>query len=753
MMVGIDEVKPGMVLAEDIVLPNGMVLVNGGQSLTSVHIEHLRRRTIEQIRIREAEDSAEEDEGGFDEEVGPAEEVGNERDGEGEEDQGEVEEEKVSVSLPRLSLSISEDLMSAELTIEPAGGGDEQVTVDDINEYLAGEGVVCGIDASKVRDAAASWQANRKPVKIAEIARGSIPGAGKEGELEFRVDYIDNRPDLEQVKGVEYYWQIRELGHEPSRVDPGTIIAERLPGMPPVPGKTVTGELVTIDEIIRTEVQADDSVRFNEEQSTFEALARGVAYFVDGEIGVVPVNFDASAELVAEPDMMKAELVIHPPGSGGRLPSEQQIRGVLDNEGIVHGIKEDVLAGLRDSLARGECPDSPVVVAEGDAARDGTNGSIEFLISTESSLAPRKNDDGSVDFKNVNIVNTVAKGEELAKLSPPTEGTPGKDITGKQRPCKPGSPASLPQGANTEIHPEKPDVLIAATDGNATYNGAVVEVQEGFIVPGDVDFSTGNLTYAKSVTVNGDIKAGFSVECGGDLQVSGTIEDCNLTVGGNVLCRYGFVGQGKGLIVAKGNVNVGFMKNQTIHSKGSVSIAKEALNSTILAGQSILVHGNPLSAAGGRLLARDNITVYTVGNNSNIKTTLEAGLDFTMVEEKEKTTRLLEELSESMRKLKAPVRKFQDLLKQRKKLPPKQEFLFNKLKSTLSRYRKQLSELEERKKVIETKMYNTTGAFIKIEHAAMPGTMFKIGDRYFIVKEEVVGPKTVRLIRGQVRIL
>jgi hypothetical protein len=75
------------------------------------------------------------------------------------------------------------------------------------------------------------------------------------------------------------------------------------------------------------------------------------------------------------------------------------------------------------------------------------------------------------------------------------------------------------------------------------------------------------------------------------------------------------------------------------------------------------------------------------------------------------------------------------------------------LRLAMSKIEEQLRLLEERKKIIQTKMSELENATIKIEHAAMPGTMFKIGDRRFVVKEEIIGPKTIRLIRQEIHIL
>ncbi|MBD3391212.1 MAG: DUF342 domain-containing protein [Chitinivibrionales bacterium] len=285
------------------------------------------------------------------------------------------------------------------------------------------------------------------------------------------------------------------------------------------------------------------------------------------------------------------------------------------------------------------------------------------------------------------------------------------------------------------------------------YNGSVVEVQEGFVVSGDIDYSTGNVKYGKSVTVSGDVKAGFSVECGGDLQVHGTIEDAQVAVGGNLLCRYGFIGQGKGLVDAKGDVNISFMKNQTVRARGTVTIAREALNSTILARKEIRVSGNPLSVAGGNLFARDAIIVRSVGNASGIKTMLEVGTDFTLIEEMQKTEAHLAEMTENSRKLIKTFKRYDKMQKTQRKLSPKDEFIFAKLRNTLVQYNREIKSLEQRKKLIAEKMSDFEKAFIKIEYSGMPGTILKFGERQLLVREEIIGPKSIRLIRGEIRIL
>jgi uncharacterized protein (DUF342 family) len=219
-----------------------------------------------------------------------------------------------------------------------------------------------------------------------------------------------------------------------------------------------------------------------------------------------------------------------------------------------------------------------------------------------------------------------------------------------------------------------------------------------------------------------------------------------------VLCKLGFVGQGKGVIDAKGDVNLGFMKNQVVKSRQNVVIAKEALNCTVFARKGISVHGNPLSVAGGKMMARDFISAYCIGNNSGVKTILEVGADFALLDELQKAESQLAEITENKRKIAQTFIKFQQGPDHTRNLSAGENALFKKLKEAVVKFDQQIKTIEERKKIVLANVYEFKNAYIKIEHAALPGSIFKIGSRLFQVKEEIIGPKTVRLIEEEIKV-
>jgi hypothetical protein len=277
-----------------------------------------------------------------------------------------------------------------------------------------------------------------------------------------------------------------------------------------------------------------------------------------------------------------------------------------------------------------------------------------------------------------------------------------------------------------------------------------VEVSEGFSVKGDVDLSTGNIKYPKSVTIKGDVKSGFSVDVGGDVEIGGSVEDAVIECGGNVLVKQGFVGSGKGIINAKENVTVAFVRNQEIKARQDIFVAREAIGAKLWAKNKIEVAGKPFSIAGGHISARNEIKAYTIGNQSGSRTEVEVGIDFTLVEEQAKTEDKIKELNLSRAKVLENLQKLRHVKQLKKQLQPKEDFLLKKLEAMEQKINQQLDALEKRKTMIAQKLLEVGKAKITVEHSVYPGTVIKIGDRHMVVTKEIIGPKSIMYVNGDI---
>jgi uncharacterized protein (DUF342 family) len=727
----IKQLKPGMILSSDVTGPNGFILAPANRMLTAEIILLFSKNGIFQADIKEHCDSTKQSSLNSEDDI-------------------ETIRKK---KLPSLKVITFEDGMTATLIIEPTQPDNSNLTIDDIKTILDNKQVVSGLNEKYIESAVKNWNERKHRYEISGIALGTPPEPAIEGDLHLSVRYLSTEKEVRKVRSCRYIWQAEELTNQVQRIKPGMIIAEKQIAKPSVPGKNIKGELIFTEQVIKKEFSCGNGITYSHDTQEYKAESGGVLSFINDTLEVVPVNFDGSVDIEITPNKMKADLIYHKPHEDGNPPSEKEIRDTIENSDINTGLDESRIKEIIAGLNAMTFSEERVTIAQGTAPINGANGKITYHFNTETSLKPKENPDGSVDYKSVDIVISVSKNDKLVTLIPPEMGTPGKTIFGNPVPCMNGLPAKLPLGPNTIPDPQHPDILIAATDGIVRLVGPIVEICEGFVINGSVDFSTGNVKYGHSVIVTGDIKTGFEVECGGDLQTSGTIEDSILKIGGNVLCRFGFCGQGKGIIDAKGDVNLGFMKNQTVRSKKNVNIAREAINSTIYARETIQIHGKPLSVAGGHLTAGESITMNTVGNHSGIRTICEVGFDFTIGEELRSLEEHLSELLLNQNKILENIKKIEKTLTFQKRLALKDQAIHAKLKESLTKYDQQIKALEIRKKIIEKKLYNFEKVFIRVERSAYPGTIFKFGERHFLVKEEINGPKIVKLIDFEIKLL
>ncbi len=724
--INVNQASAGMVLDQDINVSGGRLLLSRSHVLNEESIDLLKKHGFQEISIQ-AEDKSKEP---------PT-----------------PEKHQTVDPLSFINIGVSNDAMHASLTIDAALGKEIPLSGDMLKRALELNGVVFGIKESALTAAVNKWPGHNGMYKIDIVAEGIPAVPHHEGPFVMKVKHVNCKSMLEEVSDLHYYWELAKVNDKIERVDPGSVLAERAHGTPSIPGKTVRGELIFSEEIIEKKVTIGEGARLNEEGNKVTSSTIGVALCVADTIDVIPLDFNSSLEVEISSDKMSASLIVHPAGTNGAPPDTESIYELLESQGVVYGVNQSKIEEICENCGKGRYPEKQIVVAKGDETVDGEDGKVELLISTESSLKPKVNENGVADYKNVDIIVPVSSGKKLAKLIPPQKGRPGKDITGNETPAADGKPAQLPGGKNTDTSGEQADYLIATTDGIVKYDGTSINIVEGYVVEGNVDFSTGNIKYERSVTINGDISSGFGVECGGDLQVSGTIEDCAVKVGGNILCKHGFIGQGRGLIEAKGDVNLGFIKNQTVRSRGNVNIAKEALNSTIYSRKSIEIHGGSLSVAGGTLVAKHSIIVNIVGNSNGTRTNLEVGMDYALSEEMVRIDSQLEEMHLNLKKMVATNKRFETMYKTRRQLSKENIVLWKKVNETLKTYKKQIQILEDRKKVASSKIYDIENAFIKIEKAAMPGTMFKIFDRHYLVKEKITGPKTIRALNNEIKVI
>lgn len=211
--------------------------------------------------------------------------------------------------------------------------------------------------------------------------------------------------------------------------------------------------------------------------------------------------------------------------------NENDIKNELVNNKIVYGILED---NLKDVLQSGE----RVLIAKGKEAVDGKDDIIS--INFEDSVDLKEDLVGNVDFKSIGIVSTVKKGDIIAERHRGFEGENGFDVRGKTLKFKKGQHKKLTAGQGTVIKEE--DKVEAVIEGKPFVKNGTFYVHKVHEISKDVDLSTGNVKFTGDIIVQGNVREGMEIECGGNLTIYKEVERAKIKALGDILINGSIVG-------------------------------------------------------------------------------------------------------------------------------------------------------------------------------------------------------------------
>ena len=343
-----------------------------------------------------------------------------------------------------------------------------------------------------------------------------------------------------------------------------------------------------------------------------------------------------ACDLTVTADNMHAIAVFYPPMEGAESITLPEFMNDLKMKAVVSGINEKLLKELFANKVY--CTE--IEVATGKEPRHGTDAHVQYHFETNRRAKPKVNEDGSVDFHQLNALNHIHKGDVLATLIPEDKGEPGEDIKGNSIKPRDVKRAKLEYGLNIELSEDKTQ-LISLVDGHANLFGSKVFASNELEVE-DVDNSTGDIEYDGDVKVNGNVKSGFKVKATGNIYVNGVVEGAELISDGNISIARGMNGMSKGTLNAKGFIVSKFLENATALA-GSYVQAESIMNSNVQAGTEVIVSGKKGFIAGGAVSASNKITVKTLGSHLGAKTDVEVGINPAMKREQKELTQKLQE--------------------------------------------------------------------------------------------------------------
>ena len=128
---------------------------------------------------------------------------------------------------------------------------------------------------------------------------------------------------------------------------------------------------------------------------------------------IYPIQINEEMSVTVSADAMEAVCRFYP-AAGGTNMNVQEILRDLTAKGVKAGVDQDEI--LKFFQDRAYCTD--FVLAKGKKPVDGQDARIEYYFNTDVDLKPKKNEDGSVDYRELNVISHINEGDLLAKLFP-----------------------------------------------------------------------------------------------------------------------------------------------------------------------------------------------------------------------------------------------------------------------------------------------------------------------------------------------
>lgn len=441
------------------------------------------------------------------------------------------------------------------------------------------------------------------------------------------------------------------------------------------------------------------------------------------------LKIDASITVNISSDKMKATMVIKPP-DGGKMLDKSGIMDVLKSNGVLYGIDESTLETVSNYPVYNEI----IAIAVGTPATNGQNGKVEFHFNLNRDNKPVVLEDGRVDFRELNLIESVKKGQVLCSLIPPLLGTPGKTVENIEVPALDGKPAILPRGKNVELTEDQQN-LVAAIDGQVNYIEGKVNVFANYEVPANVDNSTGNINFVGNVIIRGNVLSGFIVEAGGNVEILGVVEAAVIKAGGDIILRRGMQGLGKGMLKSGGDIIAKYIENSIIDAKGDIK-AEAIMHSNVKCGNKLELSGKKGLLIGGKCKVGKEISAKVIGSYLATNTDIEVGTDPQLKERYKELRDEIQHIEADMVKTEQAITILKKIEATGKMTPEKQD-LMGKSVRTKFYYSNRLNEIKEELVITEQRLQKEADGKVRVFDHIYPGTKVTIGTSMLYVKEDI----------------
>ncbi|MBO6108240.1 MAG: DUF342 domain-containing protein [Eubacterium sp.] len=532
--------------------------------------------------------------------------------------------------------------------------------------------------------------------------------------------------DPEQIAGIRD--QVAEDEELDSRVDE-------------IMSQVVVSDLLTMDDLPTIDFDIGSEAEKLLEQNEVVNPALELAKELIGDIAdkienaeEVELELKRDIHILVSEDKMSVTLNLTQPNNNITIGVREVMRALREFD-VKQGIKQDVIKKMIDE----QMFFTDMVIAEGKPAVMGKDGYFDYHFRKEVKSTPKLLPNGSVDYKGIELFETVEKGQVIADYISATAGEFGYDVygniltpeRGKELPSLKGKGFHVSENGKQYIA-DVTGIIEMDDDGN-------IEVRSVYNVDGDVDLAVGNINFDGDVNIMGNVEAGYLISASGNVTIEGNCEQCSIFAGKDILIKGGVQGRSESEINAKGNVIGQFFESCVLKAEGDITCTY-LLNCNTTCEGFLSVAGRRGVIIGGHTVAKTGIECFGIGNVAESKSIIEVGVG----DGDTKAYQILMDKCEKLQKDIVTLEEGIDKIVNMEERTAQVEEFYNKLTNALYTQKEELKGLLEEREIRIVKMTAQKDAEIDVKGTVYPGTRIFVSSVVYMVRETL---KNVRFLK------
>ncbi|MEP0813604.1 MAG: DUF342 domain-containing protein [bacterium] len=399
--------------------------------------------------------------------------------------------------------------------------------------------------------------------------------------------------------------------------------------------------------------------------------------------------------------------------------TKEDLRAYLSERMVTQGVLEN---GLEEALKL--APGNTAIVAKGTPVQATVQPRIDYFFPLTEDVEVAEKSDGSVDFREIGRFNNFEAGAILAIKTPGREGVQGMDIRGKCIEPEKLKDIKIPVGKMVELSEDGTQAL-AKSGGHACRVDGKITILSRIQIPGDIDYSTGNIRFLGDVDVAGNILAGFQLEVGGTLTVRENIENATIRVGKDLIVNGTVFGKSGTVIVVNGNASFREVDSAALDVMGDLVVKNAIRHSTIRCGGNIEITSKNGVIVGGEVSALRTIKAANLGSNMGTLTRITVGTNPFIHQEIDQIEKRLEVLRTKLSQVDTHLQLMDKKVAKGDASPTLQE-LHSKLTSAKATLKKEIAACESSSNELRQKLVELGTAHVEVQDTLYSGVVITV---------------------------